>query len=142
MIEIHRDLTLKPNTSDFLGTRMQIGAGAMLFEKQMNTNVQKIKIISHKDWTEKEIDLTDELRGDIMETRDEIREMLKTKEIPPISENPNKCSKCNFWDTHCNPENKIAYAEKTTNQEIVELMNDLKYEGKDKPKSLLRRIFG
>ncbi|MFH1337589.1 MAG: CRISPR-associated protein Cas4 [Nanoarchaeota archaeon] len=133
---------LKTSTSDFLGTRMQIGAGALLFEKQMNINVQKIRIISHKDWTEKEIELTDELREYILETRDEIKEMLETKELPTMSENPNKCAKCDFWDTHCNPENDMAYAEKTANQEIAELMDDLKSEGRDKPKSLWRRIFG
>ncbi|MFH1977960.1 MAG: PD-(D/E)XK nuclease family protein [Candidatus Aenigmatarchaeota archaeon] len=94
---------LKTNVSDFLGPKLQIGAGALLFEKHMNTNVNKIKIISHNNWAEKEIDLTGELRRQIHETRKEIDKMLESKEQPPLSPNPNKCAKCDFWETHCNP---------------------------------------
>lgn len=97
---------LKTNTSDFLGTQLQVGAGALVFEKKMNTKVKKMKIISHNDWEEKKIYLTNELRKKILETRDEVREMLKNKKMPPTCSNINKCSKCNFWDSHCNPEMK------------------------------------
>ncbi|NVM53148.1 MAG: Dna2/Cas4 domain-containing protein [Candidatus Helarchaeota archaeon] len=97
---------LKTDTSDFLGTKLQIGAGALLFEKHMNAKVNKIKIISHNDWTEKEINLTDELRSQIFEKRDEIKTMLKNKNLPPLCLNPNKCSKCEFWESHCNVEKK------------------------------------
>lgn len=93
---------LKTNTSDFPGTKLQIGAGALLFEKHMNTKVNKIKIISHGDWTEKEILLTNELRRQILETRDKIKKMLENKKLPPLCPNPNKCAKCEFWDSYCN----------------------------------------
>lgn len=93
---------LKTSTSDFLGTRLQIGAGALLFEKHMNVGVNKIKIISHKNWMEKEIHLTDELRKQILKTRDEIEEMVATKRLPPRCANHNKCNHCNFLETHCN----------------------------------------
>jgi len=92
---------LKTNISDFLGTKLQIGAGALLFEKHMNVRVNKIKIISHFNWIEKEVHLTDELRRQILETRDEIAEMIKSKKMPPLCENRNKCSKCEFWNSHC-----------------------------------------
>jgi len=97
---------LKPKTSDFLGTQMQIGVGALLFEKQMNIKVDRIKIISHFNWAEKEIELTDQLREYILRTRDKIKEMIETKTIPPMCSNSNKCVHCDFWDSHCNPENE------------------------------------
>jgi len=97
---------LKTSTSDFLGTKLQIGAGALLFERHKNTKVNKIRIISHYDWTKKEIHLTDELRNQILRTRDEIKKMLENKKLPPICSNPNKCAKCEFWDSHCNVETK------------------------------------
>ncbi len=96
---------LKTNTSDFPGTRIQIGAGALLFEEHMNTKVNKIKIISHNDWSEKEIHLTDELRKQILKTRDDINNMLKSKEPPPTCSNFNKCAKCDNWESHCKPKN-------------------------------------
>lgn len=111
---------LKTSTSDFLGTKMQIGAGALLFEKHKNVGVNKIKIISHSDWEEKEIHLTDELRRQILSTRDEIKRMLKSKQMPPRCENPHKCDKCDFWESHCKSEKEEESAKS----------------------SLLRRVFG
>jgi CRISPR/Cas system-associated exonuclease Cas4 (RecB family) len=104
---------LKTSASDFLGTRLQIGAGALLFEKHTNVRVNKIKIISHFDWAEKEIHLTSELRNQIMQTRDDIHEMLENRKMPPISENPNKCKKCEFWESHCNPKKNSKNGSKT-----------------------------
>jgi len=97
---------LKTNVSDFLGPKLQIGVGALLFEENMNTEVNKIKIISHNIWEEKEVELTDELREQILETRDEIKQMIESEEIPSLCENPNKCASCDFWESHCNPKKK------------------------------------
>ena len=106
---------IKSSISDFPGTRMQIGAGALLFEKHKGVTVNKLKIISHYNWVDKEIHLTDELRRQILTTRDEINDMIKTKKCPQGCNNPNKCCLCDF----------------------KEKCGDL-----DGKKSLLRRVFG
>lgn len=109
---------LKTKVNDYPGTKMQIGAGALLFEehnKKKNIKVNNIRIISHLNWMEKDVPFTDELRQQIIATRDEIADMIETKNQPPPTDNPHKCAVCDFKDTHC---------------------------FKDKKKSLLERIFG
>lgn len=125
---------LKTSTSDFPGTRLQIGAGALLFEKHMNTGVNKIKIISHGNWMEKEIHLTDELRKQILETRDKIEEMLKTRELPPICSNTNKCTRCEFRESHCNPRNKPDMETDIESKKGNEVKNNTKSKYKEKDK--------
>ena len=76
----------------------------------MKTDVNTIKIISHADWTEKEIHMTDELREQILEPRDAISDMIKTRKCPEMCSNPNKCAKCDFLDSHCDPkEHKTSF---------------------------------
>jgi CRISPR/Cas system-associated exonuclease Cas4 (RecB family) len=106
---------LKTKVTDYPGTKMQIGAGALLFEEQEGVKVNNIRIISHLNWMEKEIPLTDELRQQIIATRDEIAVMIETRNQPAPTDNPHKCAVCDFKDTHC---------------------------FKDKPKSWFERVFG
>ena len=125
---------LKTSTSDFLGTRLQIGAGALLFEKHMNVGVNKIKIISHKNWMEKEIHLTDELRKQILKTRDEIEEMVATKRLPPRCENTHKCTHCNFLESYCN-------AQRQETQDMEENEKSKENEGSETKRSFWRKLF-
>lgn len=111
---------LKTNTSDFLGTKMQIGAGALLFEKHKKVEVKRIKIISHVNWMEKDIHLTDELRRQILSTRDEINSMIKSGEMPPKCDNQNKCQKCDFLESRCKPNGESDQEPGTRNKSLLE----------------------
>lgn len=84
----------KYNNKVWLSEKLQLTGYALLIERKFNTNVDfgflkfndKLIKIEIKNW----------LREKFIETRDLIKEIIKTKEIPKIIKNKNICENCSF----------------------------------------------
>jgi len=91
--------------------KIQIAAYAMLLEEKYNIGVKE-GFIHYLDANEKRhIPINIMLKDEIRELTKKVKELLKSREIPEICENKNKCSPCGLKDT-CYDEKKLKSRQK------------------------------
>lgn len=88
-----------PREGVWLNHKIQIGAYALLLEKEHNTQIKE-GFVTYLDTNQKRhVPVNIFLKQEIMDLMEKVNILLKNKEIPPICDNEKKCSKCGLKET-------------------------------------------
>ncbi|MEM4648193.1 MAG: CRISPR-associated protein Cas4 [Candidatus Pacearchaeota archaeon] len=82
------------NNKVWLSEKLQLSGYSLLIERKFNTNVD-FGFLEFKDKLVK-VEIKNWLREKLIQLKDEIYEILKTKSIPEPTKNKNICMNCNF----------------------------------------------
>lgn len=78
------------------GHKIQLAAYIMLLEEKFDMDIGKGEVYYIDENEIRELELNNFHRDDVVQTRENLKALLDSKEIPPIINNENKCNSCAF----------------------------------------------
>ena len=113
-LELHKETIIpielktgkSPSNGIWPGHRIQIAAYALLLEDQYKKKVNSGSVIYLDQNIKRTIPINPFLKDEIIELRNQVEQLLASKELPDFTENRNKCEKCSL-KKHCYDEEFI-----------------------------------
>jgi len=76
---------------------LQLGAQAMVAERQLSLEIAALRIFYVKDRKEITIEFTDEIRGKVLNALKKMRKIVNEEDVPDPTPNKAKCPPCECW---------------------------------------------